>query len=133
MKITSRDAAAFLKSPKPGTALILLYGPDAMRTSIMRQDFLKQYLGPDADEEMRLTRMTGAELKSEPASLQDAINAIGFFPGQRGVLVDAATDNLAPIVKDALADWQEGDAIMVFEAGNLSKGSALGFFHIYFQ
>lgn len=125
MKITSRDAAAFLKSPKPGTALILLYGPDAMRTSIMRQDFLKQYLGPDADEEMRLTRMTGAELKSEPASLQDAIKAIGFFPGQRGVLVDAATDNLAPIVKDALADWQEGDAIMVFEAGNLSKGSAL--------
>lgn len=125
MKITSRDAASFLKSPKAGTALILLFGPDAMRTSIMRQDFLKSFLGQSAEEEMRLTRMTGAELRSEPASLQDAVKAIGFFPGVRGVLVDAATDNLAPIFKDALEGWQDGDAIMVVEAGNLGKGSAL--------
>ena len=125
MKITSRDAAAFLKNPKAGTALILIFGPDAMRSSLTRQDFLKRHLGENADEEMRLTRMTGAELKSEPASLQDAMKAIGFFPGARGVLVDAATDNLAPIFKDALAGWQDGDAIVVVEAGNLGKGSAL--------
>lgn len=125
MKITSRDAASFLKNPKSGTALILIYGPDAMRSSLTRQDFLKAHLGENADEEMRLTRMTGAELRSEPASLQDAIKAIGFFPGARGVLVDAATDNLAPIFKDALAGWQDGDAIVVVEAGNLGKGSAL--------
>lgn len=125
MKISSRDAASFLKSPKSGTALILLFGPDAMRTAILRQDFLKSHLGENADEEMRLTRMTGAELRSEPAALQDALKAIGFFPGARGVLIDAATDNLAPIVKDALDSWQDGDAIIVMEAGNLGKGSAL--------
>jgi len=96
-----------------------------MRSSLTRQDFLKRHLGEGADEEMRLTRMTGAELRSEPASLQDAVKAIGFFPGARGVLVDAATDNLAPIFKDALAGWQDGDAIIVAEAGNLGKGSAL--------
>ncbi len=125
MKITSRDASSFLKSPKPGTALILLFGPDAMRSSLIRQDFLKRHLGDTADEEMRLTRMTGAELRSEPAALQDAVKAIGFFPGARGVLIDGATDNLAPIFKDALSNWQDGDAIIVAEAGNLSKGSAL--------
>ncbi len=125
MKITARDAPAFLKNPKAGTALILIFGPDSMRSSLTRQDFLKQHLGETADEEMRLTRMTGAELKSEPAALQDAVKAIGFFPGARGVLIDAATDNLAPIFKDALAGWQEGDAMIVVEAGNLKKTSAL--------
>ena len=125
MKITSRDAPAFLKRPKAGTALILLFGPDAMRTSLTRQDFLKSHLGETADEDMRLTRMTGAELRSSPAMLQDAVKAIGFFPGLRGVHVDGATDNLAPIFKDALENWQEEDAIIVAEAGNLGKGSAL--------
>ena len=125
MKITSRDAASFLKNPKAGTALILIFGPDAMRSSLTRQDFLKRHLGEAADEEMRLTRMSGAELRSEPAALQDAVKAIGFFPGARGVHIDAATDNLAPIFKDALAGWQDGDAIIVAEAGNLGKGSAL--------
>lgn len=125
MKITSRDAATFLKSPKSGTAFILLFGPDAMRSSLTRQDFLKRHLGDEADEEMRLTRMTGVELKSEPAALQDAVKAIGFFPGTRGVLIDGATDNLVPIFKDALGGWQDGDAIIVAEAGNLGKGSAL--------
>jgi len=125
LKITSRDAASFLKNPKAGTALILLFGPDAMRSSLTRQDFLKRHLGAEADEEMRLTRMTGAELRSEPAALQDAMKAIGFFPGARGVHIDGATDNLAPIFKDALGGWQDGDAIIVAEAGNLGKGSAL--------
>lgn len=125
VKITSRDAPAFLKSPKTGTALILLFGPDAMRISLTRQDFLKAQLGENADEDMRLTRMTGGELRSEPALLQDAIKAIGFFPGPRGVHIDGATDNLAPIFKEALEGWEDGDAIVVVEAGNLGKGSAL--------
>ena len=125
MKLSTRDAAAFLKAPKSGTALILLYGPDAMRTAITRQDFLKSHLGATADSEMRLTRMTGAELKSEPARLQDATKAMGFFPGARGVFIEDGTDNLAPIVSDALATWEDGDALIVVTAGNLTKGNKL--------
>ena len=125
LKIASRDAAAFLKRPKEGTALILLFGPDAMRTSLTRQDFLKSFLGEKADEEMRLTRMSGTELRSDPAMLQDAVKAVGFFPGDRGVHIDGATDNLAPIIQEAIENWQEGDAIILAEAGNLGKGSAV--------
>ena len=125
MRISSREAAGFLKNPKAGTALVLLFGPDAMRTSLTRQDFLKSHLGENADEEMRLTRMTGQDLRSEPAALQDAIKAIGFFPGERGVHVEGATDAIAPILTDALASWTVGDAIIVVEAGNLGKGSKL--------
>ncbi len=125
MKIASRDSGAFLKNPRAGTGLILLYGPDQMRTALMRQDFLKSYLGEAADTEMRLTRMTGAELRSEPARLQDAIKAIGFFPGARGVFVEDANDQITPIIDDALSAWEDGDAIMLVAAGNLGKGSKL--------
>ena len=125
MKVASRDIAGFLKSPKAGTALILMYGPDAMRTAILRQDFLKAHLGDSADSEMRLTRMTGAELKSEPARLQDATKAMGFFPGARGVFVEDGTDTLAPIVSDALDTWEVGDALILITAGNMTKGNKL--------
>jgi DNA polymerase-3 subunit delta len=49
-------------------------------------------LGPNADEEMRLTRLTAAELRSDSALLLDAVKAVGFFPGPRAVQVDQATD-----------------------------------------
>ena len=78
MKISSRDAEQFLKNPKPGTAVILLYGPDPMRTSIIRQDFLKSHLGDGAEEEMRLSRLAASDIRSEPAMVQDAMKAIGF-------------------------------------------------------
>ena len=125
MKMSARDGAAFLRSPREDVALVLLFGPDAMRNSLTRQDFLKKVLGDTAEEDMRLTRMTGAELRSNAAALQDAMKAIGFFPGKRGVLVTDAGDGIADIAKDALSAWEPGDAIIVIEAGNLTKGSRL--------
>jgi DNA polymerase-3 subunit delta len=125
MKLSTRDAAGFLKKPRPDTALILLYGPEPMRTALTRQDLLKTLLGENAEEDMRLTRMTPRELSSEPASLQDALKAIGFFPGARGVLITDANDSIAGVVTDALPTWEHGDAVIVIEAGNLTKGSKL--------
>ena len=125
MKLSSRDAQAFLKSPNPATALVLLYGPDAMRTAITRQDFMITLLGENAEEDMRLTRFSASEALAEPPIIQDAIKAIGFFPGPRGVLITEANDRIAPIVTDALSEWQDGDATLVIEAGNLRKTSAL--------
>lgn len=125
MKVTSRETDRFLAQPPSTCGLILLFGPDAMRIALKREDFVKTSLGANAQEEMRLTRMTGAELRSEPAALQDAVKAIGFFPGPRAVLITEAGDGIAAIVKDALAAWAEGDAVIVLEAGNLGKGSKL--------
>ena len=125
MKLSTRDAQAFLKSPNPGTALVLLYGPDAMRTAITRQDFMITLLGENAEEDMRLTRLSASEALAEPPVIQDAVKAIGFFPGPRGVLITEANDRLAPILTEALSEWQDGDATLVIEAGNLRKTSAL--------
>jgi DNA polymerase-3 subunit delta len=74
---------------------------------------------------MRFTRMTGAELRSDPARLADAMRARGFFPGQRAVLLEEATDTLGPIIAETLENWSTEDAFLVITAGALTPRGAL--------
>ncbi|MBD3665667.1 DNA polymerase III subunit delta [Sulfitobacter sp. TSTF-M16] len=123
MKLNTRDANAYFARPDAGKTGLLIYGGDAMRVALKRQEFLKNLLGPDAETEMRLTRMSAGELRRDPAMLLDAIKAVGFFPGPRAALVEEANDNIAKILVDALADWQPGDAQIVVTGGDLKKTS----------
>lgn len=125
MKLSPRDAAAFLLKPGPGVAAALIYGQNAMRVAIRRQDLTRVLVGPDGEAEMRLTRLTGADARRDPAALMDAVKATGFFPGPRCVLVDEAGDGLADAAAAVLSDWREGDARVVVTAGQLTPGSKL--------
>jgi DNA polymerase-3 subunit delta len=125
MKLSGPAAARFLARPDPGRAGVLLHGADAMRVALKRQDLIAAVIGPDGEAEMRLFRITGNELRKDPAALQDAVKAQGFFPGPRVAFVEEATDTLAPLVQAALADWQKGDAMLVVTAGQLAARSAL--------
>ena len=125
MKLTAQNARAFLAKPDPGLAGILLFGSDDMRVALRRQALIRDLAGPDAEADMRLNRLAGAELRKDPAALIDALKAQGFFPGHRVVHVEAATDTSAPAVSAALNDWQPGDAQMVVTAGSLTARSAL--------
>lgn len=125
MKLSPRDAPGYFARPDPGRAGLLIYGPDAMRVALKRAEVTAAIVGPEGEAEMRLTRLSPADLRGDPAALGDATRAAGFFPGPRVVLVDAAPDPLAKAVKSALEEWQKGDAQIVLTAGNLSKGSAL--------
>lgn len=125
MKLNARDATAFFNKPDTGKAGVLIYGMDAMRVALKRQDLVKALVGPAGEEEMRLTRMSGADLRKDAATLIDTIKAIGFFPGQRVTLVEDATDGLSKTFAAALEDWQPGDAMMVVTAGQLNARSAL--------
>ncbi|MEL7301603.1 MAG: DNA polymerase III subunit delta [Pseudomonadota bacterium] len=125
MKLAPRDAAAYFARPDPAKTGILIYGADAMRVALKRQELIAALIGPQGEEEMRLTRMTGAELRKEPARLLDALKATGFFPGPRVAFVEEATDGLARIVEAALEDWRDGDAQVVVTAGSLTARSAL--------
>lgn len=124
MKLAGRDAARFLARPA-GAAGILLHGPDAMRVALKRQALITALVGPEGAAEMRLARMSGGDLRRDPAALLDAVKAMGFFPGPRAVLVEEAGDGLAPLFAAAFADWREGDAVIVAAAGVLGKASAL--------
>ena len=125
MKLTGRDAAAYLRKPDAQHAGMLIYGADPMRVSDKRQEAVKAIIGPDGDAEMRLTRIDAADLRKDAALVNDAIKAQGFFPGARVVLVEDATDGMAPLMADALAGWAPGDAQIVLTAGQLAAKSAL--------
>ena len=123
MKLSPREAKPYFTRPDPARTGLLIYGSDAMRVALKRQEFLKNLLGANAEEEMRLSRMPAGELRRDPAMLLDAIKAVGFFPGPRAALVEEANDNIAKILIDALKDWQPGDAQIIVTAGDLKKTS----------
>lgn len=125
MKLSSRDAFGYFSNPDPDKTGLLIYGSDAMRVALKRQQMLAALLGPSAEEEMRLTRMSAADLRKDAALLLDAVKAVGFFPGERAVFVEEANDTAAPAILTALEDWQSGDAQIVVTAGALKPTSKL--------
>ena len=125
MKLSARDAPAYFRKPDPDAAGLLIFGEDAMRVALRRQEVIAALIGPAGDEEMRLSRMAGGELRRDPAQLLDAIKAQGFFPGPRVAFVEDANDTVADAVTSALTDWQPGDAQIVVTAGALKASSKL--------
>lgn len=130
MKLSPRDAPGYFAKPDRGKAGLLLYGPEAMRIALRRQQVVAALLHDEtADEaaELRLTRLAPSDLRGDPAALGDAMRAQGFFGGgaQRVVQIEGALDAHAKAVDAALQDWRPGDAVLVATAGNLGKGSAL--------
>jgi len=125
MKLAAREAARYFARPEPQRMGILIYGPDAMRVALKRQELIAALLGPEAEEEMRLSRLQAGDLRRDPAMLLDAVKAQGFFPGPRAVPVEDAGDGTAEPILAALADWAEGDAQIVVTAGQLKATSKL--------
>lgn len=125
MLLKGAEIARYLARPDPTRPALLIHGQDAMRVALKRAEAVAALTGPDAETEMRLTRLSGAELRKDGAALLDEVKAVGFFPGQRVVLVEEATDAAAPAVAAALDAWAHGDAVIVVTAGGLGKGSAL--------
>lgn len=125
MKLKPAEANRHFASPAPDRTGTLIYGTDAMRVALKRQELLANLLGANAEEEMRLTRMLAGELRADPAALADAIRAQGFFPGPRAVFVEDATDALADKIIPSLDDWQPGDAHVVVTGGNLKPTGKL--------
>ncbi|MBY6162669.1 DNA polymerase III subunit delta [Mameliella alba] len=125
MKLSPRDANGFFRKPDPAIAGLLIYGEDVMRVAMKRQEVISAIVGPNGEEEMRLTRLNGGDLRRDPAQLLDAVKAQGFFPGARAVLVEEAADGVSEAMKAALAEWREGDAQIIATAGSLTARSSL--------
>lgn len=125
MKLSPRDAGSYFAKPDPKRTGLLIYGGDAMRVALKRQQVIKALVGETGEEEMRLTRIPAADLRSDPAKLMDAITAQGFFPGPRVAFVEDATDGMAKVITGALQDWRDGDAQIIVTAKQLTARSAL--------
>ena len=125
MKLSTRDALAAFAKPDLNKTGVLIYGANAMRVALKRQQLIKGLIGPQGEEEMRLTRLQGGELRRDGVALNDAIKAVGFFPGPRVVLVEDANENCAESILAGLRDWQAGDAQMVVIGGALKPTSKI--------
>lgn len=125
MKLSPRDAPRYFARPDPEATGLLIYGPDAMRVALKRQEVIAALIGPEGEAEMRLTRMQGGDLRKDPAQLIDAIKAQGFFPGPRVAFVEEANETAAPAILTALEDWRPGDAQIVITAGQLKPTSKI--------
>ena len=125
MLMRGAEANRYLARPDPARAGLLLFGADAMRVALKRQEAIAALLGPNGESEMRLSRIPASELRKEPARLVDAIKEIGFFPGARVAFVEDASDGLTATITEALKAWRPGDATIVVSAGDLKGKSTL--------
>lgn len=125
MKLPPRAAPGYFRAPDPARPGLLIYGGDAERIIVRRQEAVRALIGPDGEAEMRVIRLPGASLRKDPAALRDAVTAQAMFAGPRVVLVDEAGDAATPAVAAALEDWREGDAVLVVTAGQLNARSSL--------
>ncbi len=125
MKLSTRNAPAYFARPDRTSTGLLIYGADAMRVALRRQEVIGALIGPGGEDEMRLTRIPAAELRKDAALLGDAVKARSFFPGLHVAFVEDAGDGLADTIAAALADWSEGDAQIIVTAGGLPSRSRL--------
>lgn len=125
MKPRAADALRLFAKPEPGRLGYLIFGEDAMRVALKRQELVANLVGPQGEDEMRLARIPAADLRKDRARLTDALKAQSFFPGPRAVFVEDATEALAKSILPALKDWAEGDATLVITAGVLRPSSSL--------
>ena len=125
MKLSTRNAPAYFAKPDENSTGLLIYGADAMRVALRRQEVIRALIGPDGEDEMRLTRIPAAELRKDTALLADAVKARSFFPGLHVAFVEDAGDGLADTIASTLADWSEGDAQIIVTAGSLPSRSEL--------
>ena len=125
MKLTGAAAVGYFGKPDPAATGLLIYGQDAMRVALRRQEVILALIGPEGEAEMRLTRLQGGDLRKDAAALMDGMKAQSFFPGPRVVFVEDAPDSAAPAVIEALKDWRPGDAQIVITSTSLTTKSSL--------
>ena len=122
MKFAGARASAFCSRPDAGMHGALLHGPDGGLVALRRRELVAALIEGD---DMRLTRLDAAAALKDPAEIDTALRARGFFPGRRVVLVEGARDTLAKPLSGILAGIDSEDAFLVVTAENLTARSAL--------
>ncbi|MEM7240373.1 MAG: DNA polymerase III subunit delta [Pseudomonadota bacterium] len=122
MKLSGAAAQSFLRTPDTDTPGVLLHGPEAGLTTLRRQELVRTVAEGDA---MRVTDLDPATIPRDPAALDEALRARGFFPGRRVVLLDNAKDAVAAVIADLADDLTAEDAFLIVTAGQLNTRSAL--------
>jgi len=113
MIVKSHEADKYVVNPPKALSIALVYGPDAGLVQERAEKLLKT-VTPDLTD----------PFNADPARLADEAAAISMMGGRRTVRVRGAGNDMADILEGFLDD-PKGDALVVIEAGDLAKTSAL--------
>jgi DNA polymerase-3 subunit delta len=123
MIIKSHEADKYVASPPKGLLVALVYGPDSGLVQERAEKLLKT-VTPDLTDPFNTVDLNEATLQADPARLADEAAAMSMMGGRRSVRVRGAGNDLAELFESFLDD-PKGDALIVIEAGDLAKTSAL--------
>lgn len=116
MKVAPREAERFCDKPPAALRAVLLYGPDG---GLVRERALRLVASvAPPDDPFRVAELTQADLKDDPARLNDEAAAIPFGGGRRAIRLRDAGDAQAKLLEGFLKELP-GDALLVIEAGDL--------------
>ena len=117
MKANRQAVGRAVDQPSPDVRLYLFYGPDEAQS---------RALGSRLVQSLEASRflLSGAAIKSDPASLADEAGAMSLFGGARVIWVEPAGEEIAPAV-DSLLEAVTVESPVVAIAGALRKTSAL--------
>ncbi|MEO5372947.1 MAG: DNA polymerase III subunit delta [Alphaproteobacteria bacterium] len=123
MKLKGAQVGAFLKKPDPAARVVLVYGPDSGQVQEAAAT-LARHVVPDLTDPFRVTDLTPAVLKTDPARLADETAALSLTGGRRVVRIRDGDDSLTALLKSFLAN-PVGEALVVLAAGDLATRSTL--------
>lgn len=123
MRVSFGEADKLSKSPPKTWAAVLVFGPN---NGLVREraDAFAKAIVEDLSDAFRVADLGADVLRKDPARLGDEAGAISMFGGRRVVRVRDATDGLSSLFESFLED-PVGDALVVIEAGELTKTSSL--------
>ncbi len=123
MIVKTQEADRFAANPPKTLRAVLVFGPDAGLVQERAEKLLKSVVADLADP-FNVSDLSESVLSSDPARLADEAAAISMMGGRRVVRVRGAGNNLTDLFEQFLED-PPGDALVVVEAGDLSKGTGL--------
>lgn len=124
-QIKAHEFERFVASGKMPYRVFLFYGPDRGLVS-ERAKALAEKTGIDLTDDFSVVRLDADDLRSDPGRLADEANSIALFGGDRLVWLRGAGNDraLATVLAD-LGNDPPQSAIVIIEAGELKKGSAV--------
>ncbi len=125
MKASGRAGESYLASPKDVSPLTLLFGANETEIRQLIQKKCRMVIGDNANEEMRFHSFEGKELVKDKSLLFDSVKSRSFFTGPVGIIIYGCVDGLNDQLNVVVNDWQQDDAYIFAQSGNLTKSSKL--------
>jgi DNA polymerase-3 subunit delta len=121
----SHEVDGWLARPPGDVGIVLIYGPDRGLVSERAERFAKS-TGLPLDDPFTVVKLDAGTLEKDPGRLLDEAHAVAMFASRRLLWIRGAgaDKRLADDVK-ALIERPAVDTVVLIEAGDLKKGTAL--------